>query len=124
MENPTQVYYDEDTGIVFNTGKPSTTVEGARHTLRKAGELMAGKPRRLLLVDLREAPLSSSSDVREALMEESRNLALDRQAFVVSNPVTRMLAKAIARVTGVAAQAAFFSSQEEAVAWLQQESSL
>jgi hypothetical protein len=29
-----------------------------------------------------------------------------------------MLAKAIARVTGVAAQAAFFSSTEDAVKWL------
>ncbi len=121
MENSSQVYYDEATGVVFNTGRPASTVEGARLTLRKAGELMDGKPRRLLLVDLRDAPLSLSSDVREALMEESRNLALDKQAFVVSNPVTRMLAKAIARVTGVAAQAAFFSTTEDAVKWLGEE---
>jgi hypothetical protein len=120
MDNATQVYYDEATGIVFNTGRAASTVEDARATLRRAGELMEGKPRRLLLVDLREAPLSLSSDVRETLMEESRNLALERQAFVVSNPVTRMLAKAIARVTGVAAAAAFFSSTEEAVKWLQE----
>jgi hypothetical protein len=121
MENDPLVWYDEQTGIVFNTGKPASTVEAARSTLRRASELMEGKKRRLLLVDLTDAPLSLDSEVRNALMEESKGMRLERQAFVVPNPVIRMLAKAISRVTGAATKSSFAATTEDAVRWLQQE---
>lgn len=120
MNDEQQVWYDEASGVVFNSGKPASTVQAARSTLRAAARLMEGKPRRLLLVDLTGAPLSLDADVRSALMEESKSLRLDRQAFVVPNPVIRMLAKAIARVTGAAAKSAFFQTTDEAVAWLKE----
>lgn len=121
MENDPLVWFDETNGIVFNTGKPASTVEAARDTLRRAAQLMEGKPRRLLLVDLTDAPLTLSSEVRETLSEESRNLKLDRQAFVVANPVLRMLAKTISRVTGASAKSGFFGTVDQAVAWLKEE---
>ncbi|MBI5534877.1 MAG: hypothetical protein HY898_19275 [Deltaproteobacteria bacterium] len=121
MDTDQSVWYDEKTGVVFNTGKPASTAEAAKSTLRRVAQLMEGKPRRLLLVDLTDAPLSLDADVRKVLAEESKGLNLERQGFVVPNPVIRMLAKAIARMTGAAAKAAFFATTEEAVQWLQGE---
>lgn len=121
MEEGPKVWYDEATGIVMNSGKPAVTVEATRRALQNVGELLEGKQRRLLLVDLTDAPLKLAPDTRAALLEESAKLKLDKQAFVVPNPVVRMLAKAIARVTSSAVEAGFFGTADQAVEWLKRE---
>lgn len=118
MEDGPRIWFDEATGIVMNCGRTPVTVEGTRDALRQVGALLEGKSPRLLLVDLSEAPLKLAPDTRATLLEESARLKLDKQAFVVPNPVVRMLAKAIARVTSSASQAGFFGTMDEAVAWL------
>ena len=121
MEEGPKVWFDDKNGIVINGGKPATTVEATRAALKEVGELLEGKPRRLLLVDLTDAPLKLPAETRTTLLEESAKLSLDKQAFVVPNPVVRMLAKAIARVTSSAVEAGFFAEAKQAAEWLKQE---
>jgi hypothetical protein len=120
MEDEVRVWYDEASGVVFNQDA-ATTVEAARKSLGRATELMEGKPRRLLLIDLSDAKLNMSSEARRGIMDEARAIRVDRQAFVVRNPVIRMLAKAIARVTVDVNKSAFFGTPEDAVVWLRKE---
>jgi len=120
MEHESRVWYDEANGVVISKDAAST-VEAARDSVRRMDELLEGKPRRLLVIDLTDAPLTMPSEVRRGIMDEVRKLRIDRQAFIVPNPVLRMLAKAMAKVTTDAGRSSFFGSTEEAVAWLKKE---
>jgi len=120
MSDESTVWYDEANGVVIST-EAANTIEAARESVRRMSELLEGKPRRLLVIDLSGAPLNMPSEVRRGIMDEVRQLRVDRQAFVVPNPVLRMLAKAMAKVSTQVGSAAFFASTQEAVAWLKQE---
>ena len=117
MANESRVWCDETNGVVFSKDA-ANTVEAARESVQRMDELLAGKPRRLLLIDLTGAPVAMPSEVRRGIMDEVRKLRVDRQAFVVANPVLRMLAKAMARVGDNVGKFAFFGTSAEAVAWL------
>ena len=120
MQDDVRVWYDEASGVVINKDA-ANTVEDARRSLGRVAELLEGKPRRLLLIDLSDAKLNMPSEVRRGIMEEVRAVRVDRQAFVVPNPVIRMLAKAIARVTVHVGTSQFFATHEQAVSWLGKE---
>lgn len=120
MKKESTVWYDEASGVVIST-EAASTIQGARDSLLRMNELLQGKPRRLLVVDLTGAPVNLSSDARRGIMDEMRKLQVDRQAFVVANPVLRMLAKAMAKVSTDVRKSAFFGTTEEAIEWLKRE---
>lgn len=120
MEKESGVWYDEAHGVVVSKDA-ANTIEAARASVVRMNELFEGKPRRLLVIDLSDARVDMPSDVRRGIMDEVRKLRVDRQAFIVPNPVLRMLAKAMAKVGDNVGKASFFGTTEDALAWVKRE---
>lgn len=85
--------------------------------------VLAGKSRRRILVNLsKNKQTNMSGSARKAFREYEEYLAtLDRTAFVVANPVVRMLVKAtLAGLKRKDEGALTFKTREDALGWLKE----
>lgn len=118
MNPQSTCWYDEKTGITHQKNVGPQNATDTRASMEHLMSVLQDKPRALVLVDVREAPTSMSDDVKHVVTEYSARIKMDKQAFVIANPLARMLAKVLIKVSGAKHPTNFFGTVEAAEKWL------
>jgi hypothetical protein len=74
-----------------------------------------------MMVNLTQAPPRLSKDVRKYLEVENKDRKLKKQAFIVTNPAVRMIAKIMVSAQKNIGSVKFFKAEKQAVKWLRGE---
>ncbi len=114
-----EISLDDSKGVV--TAKPlgGITASQAANVVKRIEELLGNQQRRLLMVDLsRITPQNFPSNAVHRLSTVVRGLSLDKQAFVLNNPVLRTFANLVFKLSGAKHPFKFCETKEEAEAWL------
>ncbi|MFW5740422.1 MAG: hypothetical protein ACOC1F_08655 [Myxococcota bacterium] len=110
--------WKDDDGIVWMRQEKGATADDVRAHMDELARLLNDCDRRLVAVDVRGAPVMMPSEAREAIVRSQTAARIDKQAFIVTNAVARMLAKTILRVSGAKHPVSFVRDDQEAVRWL------
>lgn len=118
---PGEIWLDEEKGIVFMIQTEAATTELLLSALSHVNTLIQKSNRKLLLVDISNPSAGIPSEARKAAAKVMEEMVLEKQAFVVTNPISRMLAKTMSKLGKQTHPMQFFGKREEAIAWLEEE---
>lgn len=116
MEHKT--WYDEENELLrLAVIGPYSTQEAI--ALRKSfHELLEGKPRRQLMVDLTEAGKMESRETRKVQNDILKEAEITDVAYVGAAAATRMIAKVLMKLGSLNAVTDFFKTDDQALSWL------
>ena len=117
---PGEIWLDKERQIVFMVQSGPASADGLLWALERALKLLAICERRRLLVDISRPSATVPSNARKKAAKVMEKIVLEKQAFVVQNPIVRMLALTMFKLSRQKHPIKFFTSQKEAVAWLEQ----
>ncbi|MBN2380561.1 STAS/SEC14 domain-containing protein [candidate division WOR-3 bacterium] len=121
MSKNYEVWLEEDTQTVCLKTYRTMTAEDVHELMSLADKEFAGKEINYCLIDMSEATSEPiPKETRQAFKEYAESISYKKVAIIVTNPITRMLAKVALVVTGKPGTSRFFGSSEEARAWLKE----
>jgi len=119
MSKNYDVWLEEDTNTVCLKTFRTMTADDVHELMDKADKEYADKDIEYCLIDMSEATSEPiPKDTRKAFKEYAESINYKKVAIVVTNPVTRMLARVALVVAGKPGVSRFFSNEEDARAWL------
>ena len=116
MEHKT--WYDEENELLrLSVIGPYSTQE-ALALGKSFQELLEGKPRRQLMVDLSDAGKMKSRETRKIQNEILKDAEITDVAYVGAAAASRMIAKVMMKLGSLNTATDFFKTDEEALSWL------
>jgi len=112
-----EVYIDEDK-IMFLRIKGELSLDDARECLDALTSKMDGPGPYPMLIDLTGRIPGLDKEVRKYLAEQNKDPRINKQAYVITNPMVRMVARIVVAAQDSADNARFFKTPEEALGWL------
>ncbi len=113
-----EIFFDDTAGILRMKIGGALTPEEAEESFVMAKKLLEGKAPRYILTDLSRHEGNLDKATRQALKEKGLDVDFDKQAFVGTSPMTRMMGKMIMAMLGKSKKTGFFGSEAEALTWL------
>ncbi len=113
-----EVFFDETAGVLRMIIGGAITPAEAEESFIIAKRLLEGKSPRYILTDLSQHDGTMDKATRQAIKERGLDVDFDKQAFIGTSPMTRMMGKMIMAMLGKSKKTGFFGSESEALTWL------
>lgn len=118
-----KIYYDEDKQLLHIEFIGDVTVEDCAEIASVLKSLTAEQKSGGFLIDVAGTRTTTLVDkeLRQALSQEFVDVGKVKTAIIGATPVLRMLVKALVAMIGTSDISRFFTTEEEAIAWLKEE---
>jgi hypothetical protein len=113
-----EIFFDEAKGVLKMKIGGTLTPQEVSESFDIARKLLEGKTPRYILTDLSRHEGNLDKATRQAIKEKGLDVEFDRQAFVGTSPVTRMMGKMLMAMLGKSKTPGFFETEAEAIVWL------
>jgi hypothetical protein len=114
-------HFDPDANVVRVRYGGAASVEESIAVLQALPRVIAESGCRLVLTTVVGTPDYISKKDRERIAETARESTYDKEAIVTSNPMIRMLIRAIVLVSRRAHPIHYFAREEDALQWLHED---
>lgn len=118
MSDEANVWCDQKKGIAYQRLVGEPTADKVRSDMEMLCKALEGLERKLVLVDAQQGPSSVTKESRAVMAEFTAKMKIDKQAFIIKNPLLRMLTKTFLKVSGSNHPTAFFATIAEGETWL------
>jgi len=114
-----ELWFDEANHLVRAKVLYSLTVNEVEQMMSGMKNLLEKNNTRKGIMDLSQANTTSiNKETRQVYRRYANILPLDKAAIVVNSPVIRMIAKVVLSTLGKDREARFFTTEQQAFAWL------
>lgn len=114
-----EIVFDSEKRILTVRVDEVFTLEETIELENKMTDLVPGEENFRLLIDMLKSTAKLDKQIRNRLQEQMSDERISNIAVLVANPAVRMVGKVIIAAMGKSADTKFFSSNEDALAWLQ-----
>jgi hypothetical protein len=114
-----KIWFDDDHQLIQMKIKGDYLTEETLYLGKKCIELLAGKPYRQMVVDLREFGNMENRETRSISNEMLNKAGITDVAYIGANAASRMIAKVLMKLGSLKAESDFFKDFNDAFTWIE-----